>query len=631
MNPAPRGRFNFSFSYGSVVIRAALIVGIALLIYGPSFHADWIGDDTWYVPKNLLLRDPDVLWKTWFVPGSWVEFYPITETVQVAQWDLFREDTFGYHVTNFALHLISCFGIWHLLSKLGLRLAWLGGLLFAIHPEAVDSVVPASELKNTLSLPFFLVAVCCYLNYENTKSARFYLWTLFFFLVAMLCKITVAPFPLFMLLYVWWKRGRIGWSDLKASLPFFVISVALGFTTMAVGDLYTHSIARDWTPGVSPIGGFPFQLVLLWQTLAFYFTRCAWPFHPMPVYPKWVVDPSNGAQFIPLLVLVAIVAWLWSRHQSWGRHALLGLGFFCCFLFPFLGFHAVSYMHLTWVLDHIVYIPILGLIALLVAGLEDIQAKVAPSLRLCGAGFVALYCASLAMQSNLYAGKFVNAETLDRYALSITPNNKVLHFFLGSALQDKADYPAAIEEFKIALHLDPSDGGSKVASDQRWNVASDDGPIHAQLGDVFRAAQRYPEAIQEYQEAIRLHHQPVEMMVNEATCLIREGKLEDGTTLLTQVVTMDPSCALAQYNLGTALCHQGNLAEGIERYRLAIKLQPDYADAYNNLGVALFAQGHVAAAEDEFIKALKIDPDLAESRGNLARLESRRNGSAYNK
>ena len=72
---------------------------------------------------------------------------------------------------------------------------------------------------------------------------------------------------------------------------------------MKMGELYAYTVSRDWNPDVSPIGGFSFRLVLVGQILAFYFTRCVWPFHPVPAYPKWQIDPSNGAEFLPWLVL----------------------------------------------------------------------------------------------------------------------------------------------------------------------------------------------------------------------------------------------------------------------------------------------------------------------------------------
>ena len=40
--------------------------------------------------------------------------------------------------------------------------------------------------------------------------------------------ITMAAFPVIMLIYAWWKRDRIAWSDLKAAGPFFASSFVLG-------------------------------------------------------------------------------------------------------------------------------------------------------------------------------------------------------------------------------------------------------------------------------------------------------------------------------------------------------------------------------------------------------------------
>ena len=120
-----------------------------------------------YLSQNPLLHDPARLWKAWFQPGSFIEYYPLEQTVQWVQWQLWGNDTFGYHLTNVCLHLLGAFLVWRLLSKFGLRLAWLGGLIFAIHPMMVESVAWISELKNTLSLPPFLLAMCAWIDYEE--------------------------------------------------------------------------------------------------------------------------------------------------------------------------------------------------------------------------------------------------------------------------------------------------------------------------------------------------------------------------------------------------------------------------------------------------------------------------------
>jgi hypothetical protein len=86
-------------------------------------RGDWVWDDNIYLKNNPLLHDPARLWKAWFAPGSFMEYYPIEQSVQWLQWQLWGNDTLGYHLTNLALHLINALLVWRLLSKFGLRLA----------------------------------------------------------------------------------------------------------------------------------------------------------------------------------------------------------------------------------------------------------------------------------------------------------------------------------------------------------------------------------------------------------------------------------------------------------------------------------------------------------------------------
>ena len=140
------------------LLRALLILAAGFWAFSPALQGDWLMDDDFYVTQNALLHDPARLWKIWFAPGSLIEYYPLEATLQAIQWHLWHYATLGYHLTNVILHLIGALLVWKLLSKFGLRFAWLGGLLFAIHPTAVESVAWISEFKNTLSLPPFLLA-----------------------------------------------------------------------------------------------------------------------------------------------------------------------------------------------------------------------------------------------------------------------------------------------------------------------------------------------------------------------------------------------------------------------------------------------------------------------------------------
>ena len=176
-------------------LQAALIATATLWVFSPAFHGTWLMDDGLYVLENPLQHDPARLWKTWFVPGSFIEYYPMEETVRWAQWQLWGAEPLGYHLTNVGLQIVSALLVWRLLAKLGLRLAWIGGLIFAVHPVQVESVAWIAELKNLLSLTPFLLAMAAWIDFEERRDARDYWLALGLFLVAMLCKISAAPFP----------------------------------------------------------------------------------------------------------------------------------------------------------------------------------------------------------------------------------------------------------------------------------------------------------------------------------------------------------------------------------------------------------------------------------------------------
>jgi tetratricopeptide (TPR) repeat protein len=584
------------------VLQALLIVAAGLWVFWPAMHGRWIGDDRWYIVDNPLMNDPARIWKAWFKLGSWVEYYPMEETVQWVQWQLWHTETFGYHLTNVILHLVSGLLIWRLFSKLGLRLAWLGGLIFVVHPMMVDSVALINELKTSLSMPPFLLALCAWIDYEEKKKGRDYWLALGLFVVAMLCKITMAMFPVIILLYAWWKRGRIGWRDLRNSLLFFAISFALGLATIHAGEIYYQD-----DPAVNrivPKEDALTRFVLSGETIAFYFSRCFLPITPMAIYPQWRVDPSSPLPYLPWLVLVGTICQLWTMRKTWGRHALLGLGFFLIMLGPFMGFEWISYMNATWILEHLLYIPILGLIGLVVAGLEEVGRQVPGSARLIGAGILTIGIGSLAVVSHGYAATFQDQATLAAYNLRYNPNSPGLHNTLGVGLWDLKRDAEAKEQFETALRLDPN------TPDARQN-----------LGNTLLRLGHVTEAIEQYQILVHLRPDLSQAHVSLGDGLMEVGRVDEAIAQYKEAVKLEPNSAWMHFNLGLILRHDNQIPEAIDEYRKALAIYPNYAEAHNSLGIALYHQGNMIEAREEFQRALAANPGCADARDNLQLVE----------
>ena len=111
----------------------------------------------------------------------------------------------------------------------------------------------------------------------------------------------------------------------------------------------------------------------------------------------------------------------------------------------------------------------------------------------------------------------------------------------------------------------------------------------------------------------------------------------DGETLYRTTIDRNPSCWMAENNLGQLLQERarvgaesvapGLLASAVSLYEQALRLNPSFAEAHNNLGSALLDLGRFDAAAAEYREAQRLKPDVPLIRANLG-LVARKKGFA---
>jgi tetratricopeptide (TPR) repeat protein len=583
---------------------SVLIVAAGWFVYAPVLHGKWLWDDDRYITGNAVLKDPGGLAKLWLGQAG-VNYFPVTSTVQWAQWRAWGDDPLGYHVTNVLLHLLSALLLWRLLRDLGASHAWLGGLLWAVHPLSVESVAWISELKNTLSLPFLLLAMIAYFNRDrpgasSSMRAAWYGLSFVFFVLAMLSKSLVAMLPGVLLLYCWWKRQKISVADILSTAPFFAVSFVLGVVTIL---FERRAIGASIVPMQGPLS----RLAGTGMAVAFYIWKSVLPFGLLPIYPRWNLDSPSPAEFLPWLALGALIGWIWTKRAGWGRHVLFGLGFFLINLAPIVGFLPMSYQAYAWVADHLAYYSLAGLIALAAAGIGAAAGRFPLYKRRLVAGGTAALVIALAIQSRTYAQNFLSQETLWTYTLQHNPDAWAAHMNLGTILEQSGHREQAISEYKIALRLVPKDV-------EAYN----------DLGLALADAGRQSEAVTQYEEALRLNPDYPDAHANLGVALANLGRLPEAIDEGEAAARLAPNSAMSHDNLGNILLQAGRIAEGIEQYRQALLLSPGYADARRGLADALFNQANALAqngrwgeAIAEYESALDLKPDFAEAQANL--------------
>jgi len=205
-----------------------------------------------------------------------------------------------------------------------------------------------------------------------------------------------------------------------------------------------------------------------------------------------------------------VIGWCWHQRRGWGRHALLGLGFFVINLAPCPGFLPAPNMGYAWVMDHFLYLPLIGLIGLVIAGWEGVEGELAPFARRIGGALAALVLVALAIESHSYARLYRDSETLWTYTLAHNPRAWPAHNNLGKIRQAAGQFDAAIAEYEQALQIEP---GYPEA--------------HYNLGLALEQTGRVPEAIDQYRQALQLKPDYAKAHNDLGNALLLTGRLPE--------------------------------------------------------------------------------------------------------
>ncbi len=538
-----------------VTTMAAVITGLVAILYWPAIHGAFIWDDVMLVQNNMLLKGQFSLKTIWFRTD-----FPLSNVLLWGQWHLWGEHTLGYHLVSMALHIGSSMLLWRVLLRLGLPGAWLAAILFAVHPVCVASVAWIAELKNTLSLPFYLLSFLCYLHFEEnaggSKRSRAVAWyaaAIGLFILALLSKTTTVMLPPVLIAYAWWRRGRLGVSDILRTAPFFALALAFGVLSIL---FQAHGAIRGATVQTLDIWG---RLAGAGMALWFYLEKAVFPVNLMMIYPRWDIKSSAALYYIPILLWALLLGVCWFFRKTWGRHGIFGLGSFTIALFPVLGFLSMYYLVLSRVSDHFEYLPLISIVALVAASLcALVPVKL---LRWVAPVLVLVLCILTFQRSQVFA----NEEALWRDNLKKNDQAWTAHANLGWILAEQNKYDEAAVHLRRSLELH-----------------QDNAQAHANLGQLLAMQGNLGDAESHFAIALKLKPTDVDVRRSYASALAQNGRKEEAAKELREVLKTKPD-ADAQMQLATLLFQSGRHSEAIAEFRQAIILKPDAPEMLSNL------------------------------------------------
>ncbi len=641
-----------------------LLIAFVFIAYSQVFRADFIWDDESHLTRNPCVVGPLGLKEIWTTTQA--VYYPLVLTTFWALHKFFGLNPLPYHLLNISFHVASAILVWRILQVLRVRGAWLGAVLWALHPVMVQSVAWVTELKNTQSCVFYLLSILFFLKWEDqggavsrlpqrrTEDRRSLVFalSLLLFLLATLSKTSVVMLPFVLALCIWWMRGKIRWRDTLALAPFALISVVAGAWTIWEQRFHARAVGPDWAQT------FPERLIVAGKAIWFYLGKLAWPHALIFIYPRWDVDSSKVVAYLPLLAAIAGLVVLWFIHAKWGRALFFAAAYYVVSLFPVLGFFSVYFFRYSFVSDHFQYLASMGPLALAGAGIATLPGRFreAPAdfvsypavvprsgstiasqrcRSVLSGGLCGIFLVSLGFLTWRQTAEYHNLFALYTATLQKNPGCWMAHYNLGIVLSEQGEADQAIDHYRRAVALRPDyaeahynlgrllvEHGQLADAIAHYERAAAINPADAEaqnnLGVTLFGIGSTDDAIAHYQKALEIRPDYAEASCNLANALIAKHDFDGAIARYKACLAAIPDQEEAQYNLASALLRKGRTDEAIVEYQKVLQVHPESADAHANLGSAWLAKGRVRDAMAEYTKALQNSPENLAALSNLA-------------
>jgi tetratricopeptide (TPR) repeat protein len=209
----------------------------------------------------------------------------------------------------------------------------------------------------------------------------------------------------------------------------------------------------------------------------------------------------------------------------------------------------------------------------------------------------------------LYSAYRIYSDLTDESILSlmvVAPKSAHMHELMAHELAKHGHTAEAIENFRVAIKIDPqlpglhyelaemlnasSEGREEAASEYKKALELNpfDEASECRLGDIAAQKNDLKEAYARYTRAVQLRPEDAEASLGLAKVLMSSGQLEKAEQILLRAVQLDPTSAVAHFRLSTLYRRAGRTADAqreLEQYQKYRAMKEKLRELYHTMRV----------------------------------------------
>ncbi len=602
---APAARGTFFRSSGGLLLLCGLLSALVIGTFWPSVHCLFqFYDENDYLLYNAGVNHgftwSGICWSfTALSKSNWV---PLTWLTHMMDFQFYGFNPWGHHLTNILFHAANVSLLFLLLQRMtgAVWPSFILVALFAVHPLRVESVTWISERKDVVSFFFGMLAFIAYVRYaeESKKTGghpeRFYLLTLLLFVLSLMSKATLVTFPCLLLLLDYWPLRRI--TDFKLDgAKLWLLAEKIPFLLLIIPAALVAKLAEQNGKSVFL---HPALTMRLQTTLISYAHYLGFIFCPLNLcadysYPHSWPAGELWLSAVVLLGLSALVFTLGARRP----YLLVGWLWYLGALVPVNGI--LEQVGPQAMADRYTYIPMIGILLIVVWGIKDLAEAVRLPPRPLGAlaAILSIFLIAVTRHDIAY---WQDSDILSTHMAAVSRNSWTAYANLGLILAS-TDPDRALDSFQKSVDINPD-----YFESQRG------------LADSLAHHQRFAEAIGHYRLAWNLDTADPRTQVGWAVSCYYQGLVNEAIGHIQVAHALDPTSADDMTMLSQLLIEKQRYTDAIPVLKSLCAIETNNPDNFNTLGYVLGKTGQVDDAITAFQTGLNIAPTNSSLLANLA-------------